>query len=71
MFILLVRQWLKLVGDIISSKICQYAAFLETANIIWLPKKKSLWTSRLLKRIAKMNSVISVCNYFRWGFANY
>lgn len=42
MFVLLVRQWLKLVGDIISSKICQYAAFLETVNIIRLPKKKKL-----------------------------
>lgn len=42
MLVLLVRQWLKLVGDIISSKICQYAAFLETVNIIRLPKKKKL-----------------------------
>lgn len=41
MFIFLVRQCLMLVGDTICSKICQYTAFLEIANIIWLPKKNA------------------------------
>ena len=39
MFLLLVGRCVMLVGDIICSKICQYAAFLEIANVIWFPKK--------------------------------
>lgn len=32
------RQRLVLVGDVICCRICQYAAFLEMAHIIWLKK---------------------------------
>lgn len=33
------REHLVLVGDAICCRICQYAAFLEVAHIIWLLKK--------------------------------